>query len=213
MIACLALTPALWLNGGLKTRFHMDESAIETADTHVRTMNLELQTESRKIHNSNLIDSNEMTTMKPLHHSHNHHHHHRHRGGKVERDVDQMEFIDSDQIAINPTNVEESVESLIINGGTIRKITQKQVIDFTNGNEQDEIEIIDEIAAEPISNVVNERILEVEPKARIKERMSSTHRTHAVFSENSLIFDCTRFWGFDFAAAVGKSNFMNFNLK
>lgn len=213
IIACLALTPALWLHGGLKTRFHFDDSAMTTAETLFQTTNFKLQTEYRK---TNEIELDESTTIKPLHQNHHHHHRHRSNHGKVERDVDQPEYIDIDPFAMNPNNVEESIESLVIErdqSGNIRKLSKKQVIDLKNGKEKDEIEIFEEIAAEPIAAVVNEPMLEVEPKSTIKQRSSSAHRANAIFSENALIFDCTRFWGFDFAAAVGKSSFNEFQLK
>lgn len=206
IIACLALTPALWLHGGLKTRFHMDDSAMTTAETLFQATNFKLQTEIRKTHND--IAADESTTMKTLHH---HHHRHNINHGRIERDaVDRTEYLDIDPFAMNPNNVEESIESMVIERdelGNVRKMSKKQVLDLKSGKERDEFEIFEEIFPEPIAAVVNDRIVQVEPKATIKQRSSTAHRTHAIFSENALIFDCTRFWGFDFAAAVGKMNF------
>lgn len=203
IIACLALTPALWLNGGLKTRFQMDDNNMESTAERI----FDFQTEFRKSLNDRLMDTLGSTTAKPtLHHNYRSHHHS--HDGKVERDVDQSEFIDTDQFSLNEhrNNVQESIESVVIERderGNIRKFSEKQVVDIQRGDEKDEIEIVEEIAAEPMA-VVSERGLEVEPIATIKQTSSTAHRTHTVFTENSLIFDCTRFWGFDFAAAVGK---------
>lgn len=223
IIACLALTPALWLNGGLKTRFHMDNTIEATAERI-----FDIQTEFRKTLNDRLIhhplDASTTTTVRPLHHSYHHSHHHSH-GGRVERDVDQAEYpVDADQFALNnqigggsgvsSSNVQESIESVVFErdeSGNVRKFSEKQVVDIQRGSDgKDEIgriEIVEEVVAEPMASVVSERPIEIEPIATVKQTSSKAHRTHTVITENSLVFDCTRFWGFDFAAAVGKSNF------
>lgn len=207
IIGCLALTPALWLHGGLKTSFHMDKNGVESMDKRI----FDFQTEFRKSYNDKLIHTLDTTTVKPSLLQYNHHsqHHHISHGGKVERDVDQSEYIETDQFSLNSHhsgNVKESIESVVIERderGNIRKFSEKQVVDIQRGDEKDEIEIVEEIVAEPMA-VVSERGLDVEPIAIIKQTSSTAHRTHTIFTENSLIFDCTRFWGFDFAAAVGK---------
>lgn len=203
IIGCLALTPALWLHGGLKTRFHMDSNDVaSTVETNFEASNSPFHTDFLKSHND--IDEIGTTTVNPLHHHRSHLQ--RHRGGKVERDVSQPEFIDGDQSTLNRNNIEESIESMVIERdeqGNIRQFTEKQVVDIQTDDGNDEIEIVEEIAAEPAA-VVSERILAAESIATIKHRSSTAHhRAYTVFSENSLIFDCTRFWGFDFAAAVG----------
>lgn len=196
IIACLALTPALWLHGGLKTRFHMDSNIASTVDTiYESASNLNFQTEFRASHDG--------STVSPLQH---HLHQQRHRTDRFERDVSQPEYLDNDQSPINRNQIQETIESVVIERdelGNIRQLTEKQVVDIQNGDEKDEIEISEEIAIEPAA-VVSERVLDAEPIATIKHRSSTAHhRAHIVFSENALIFDCTRFWGFDFAAAVG----------
>lgn len=196
IIGCLALTPALWLHGGLKTRFHMDSN-------DVASTNLQIHTDFPNSHNDNAIDEIVRSTVNPLHHRS---YLQRHRGGKVERDVSQPEFIDADQSTLNRNNIEESIESMVIERdeqGNIRQFTEKQVVDIQTDDGNDEIEIVDEFAAEPAA-VVSDRILAAESIATIKHRSSTAHhRAYTVYSENPLIFDCTRFWGFDFAAAVG----------
>lgn len=204
IIACLALTPALWLNGGLKTRFHMDNNVAATVESIYQVPHLKFESDIRKLPNDDKsISAIESDTVNPLHHRHHHH-----RGGKVERDVEEYVDVDQSKNFVTQNNVQESIESLVIERderGNIRKFTEKQVVDIQNGDEKDVIELVEEVAAEPVA-VVSERALEVEAIATIKQRSSSTaHRTHTVFSENALIFDCTRFWGFDFAAAVGKA--------
>lgn len=210
IIACLALTPALWLHGGLKTRFHMDASndIASTVETIYDAPNLAFYTDFQKSQHNNVIaeSSSTMSTVKSL--QHHQHQQQRHRGGKVERDVSQSEYIDTDQSTYDHNkNHEESIESMVIERdeqGNIHQFTEKQVVDIqTDENNNDAIEFIEEIVAEPAS-VVSERIHVAESIATIKQHSSMAHhRSHTVFSENALIFDCTRFWGFDFAAAVG----------
>ncbi|XP_031621667.1 uncharacterized protein LOC116339769 [Contarinia nasturtii] len=201
IVACVALTPALWLDGGLKTRYQQfDSNSIETNTEHILpSTDLDIQAELPKSLDDTLIESMEITTAKPLHHQHHHHHNSHHGHGKVERDVEQPEILDTAPFSLNPKTVEESIESVIIQDGqgNIRTFSEKQVIE--NGDETD---IIGEIDIGPVP-VVTERELEIKSINTIKQRSSMAHRTHTVFSENSLIFDCTRFFGFDFAAAVG----------
>lgn len=205
IIACLALTPSLWLNGGLKTRFHMDDSsssALLAAERIFQASNLEIAAKFQKT-NDKLFDTSDLSTVKPLHH-HFHHRHHSH--GKVERDVEQPEYIDQDQFSISKNNLQESIEKLVIerdDSGNIRKFSEKKVFDIQSGDEKDEIQIFEEIAAEPMA-IGSEPGLSIESTETIKQRSSMAHQTHTIYSEHSLIFDCTRFWGFDFAAAVGK---------
>lgn len=202
IIACLALTPGLWLHGGLKTRFHMDSSSsnsIEPTAELFQASNVKFQAEFLNS-NDELARSAETTTVKTLHHHHHHHH-----SSREKRDVEQPDYMDTDQFPISHKKVQESLESVVIERderGNIRKFSEKQVVDIQNGDEKDEIHIFEEIAAEPMA-VVSEAVDANEPVATIKHS-STAHRIHTVYTENSLVFDCTRFWGFDFAAAVGK---------
>lgn len=220
IIACLALTPALWYPyGGLKTRFHMDNGVASTVETiYQSSPNLQFETDIRKIqHTDHAIDS----TVNPLHH-HRHHQNQQqlpqqtysyHSANRYERDVEQQpDTIDSSvqSTQIRNNKIEKSIESLVIERderGNIRKFTEKQVVDIHNGDgDKDElVEIVEEIDAEPAS-IGSERMVNAESIATIKQKSSTAHqyRAYTVFSENALIFDCTRFFGFDFAAAVGK---------
>lgn len=202
IIACLALTPALWLHGGLKTSFHMDSSSssnIESTAEHLfQASNVRFEAEFPNL-NDKLARSTETTTVKPLHHHHQH-------NSKVKRDIEQPDYIDVEPFLISQKKVQESIESVVIERdehGNIRKFSEKQVVDIQNGDEKDEIHIFEEIAAEPMA-VANEAADADEPVATIKQTTSTAHRIHTVYTENSLVFDCTRFFGFDFAAAVGK---------
>lgn len=206
IIAVLCLTPGLFLHGGLKTRFHMTNNLAEKDTDHIyQSTNLDLQAEYPKSLDDKL-DSFETSTFKTLHHNKHHHHHHSHNG-KVERDVEQPDYIDSDQYALNRKNIKESIESVIIGKdehGNLLEVREKEVVDIQHGNKKAQIEIVEEMVGDNIP--ISERQIHFESiGATFKQKGSTAHRTsHTVFSENSLIFDCTRFWGFDFAAAVGK---------
>lgn len=226
VIAIMALTPALVQYGGLKTSFHMNNSVAATVDSiYQSSSNLQFQMavdgrESQNTADQMIDDSN---TVNPLHH------HHRNqqsslqqaysylRANRYERDVEQQpDTIDSVQQTtqqIQNNEIEKSIESLVIERderGNIRKFTEKQVVvDIQNADgDNDQIEIVEEFDAEPASMVSSERILNAESIATIKQKSSTAHhhRAQMVYSENALIFDCTRFWGFDFAATIGKHN-------
>lgn len=226
IIACLALTPALWLNGGLKTSFHMDNSVASTVETiYQSSPNLQFETDIRTAQLADqLIDS----TVNPLQH---HRHHQKqqspqqaysyHRANRFERDVEQQpDTIDSVQSTqIQNNKIEKSIESLVIERderGNLRQITEKQVVNILktgDDGDKDVIEIFEEIDAAPVS-IGNERMLNAEASATIKQKSSTSHqyRAYTVLIENALIFDCTRFFGFDFAAAVGKQQYLLYNL-
>lgn len=193
IIACLALTPALWLHGGLKTRLHMDNSVTPMPDIVFHTPNQQFDHRSSQ-HTDELYDS---TTVEPLHRRTHHLH------GRIERDLSRPEYIDAE--SINGKTIEESIESVVIERdekGYIRKFREKQVIDIQNGDKKDVIEIIEEIDDGPVSTVSKQQI-DLEPVAIFRDSTASHRRTHTMFSESMLIFDCTRFWGFDFAATIG----------
>lgn len=194
VIACLALTPALWLNGGLKTNLHIEQNGLLKQMHHNEHFGFESNGDllSRSIRKSELL---------------NHHQHHSRRN-KVERDVrEQQKLYDAEETFPIVTDLQESIESLVIErdeNGNVHKFSEKQRIDIKTGNEKDEIEIVEEIAAEPVSITKNYN-LEVEQIARIKHnRNTLASKAHTIFTENALVFDCTRFWGFDFAASIGK---------
>lgn len=204
IIACLALTPALVLNGGLKTRFHMDNGDVaSTVETiYQSSPNLQFETDIRHTDAMHEIDGT-VSTVNSLHHPHHHEQQQAysyHRANRYERDVEQQPdfIIDSVQsTSIRNNQIEKSsIESLIVN------------IQSGNDGKDDEIEIMDEIESEPAS-MGNGRTLDAESIPTIKQRSSTAHhRAHNVFSENALIFDCTRFYGYDFAAAVGKQSIL-----
>lgn len=201
IFACVALTPALWLNGGLNTRFQMGITIATKPEEHIHhTSDFDLEAEIPKSFDDKLIDAFDTTTVKSLHHNYQHHHNH----GIVKRDVEEPDFIETD--SLNRQNVKESVESVLFERderGNVLEVLGKKVVDIQHGNGKEEIEIIAEVAAsEPVAN---ERQIDIESiVATFTQRSSMDRRTHTVSSENALIFDCTRFWGFDFAAAVGK---------
>lgn len=228
VVAIVALTPALVQYGGLKTSFHMNNSVASTVESiYQSNLQFQMAVDGRETQNFADQDSN---TVNPLHH---HHHHHRnqqsspqqtysyHRANRYERDVEQQpDTIDSIQQTtqqIQSNEIEKSIESLVIERderGNIRKFTEKQVVvDIQNADgDNDHIEIVEEFDAEPASMVSSERILNAESIATIKQKSSTAHhhRAQMVYSENALIFDCTRFWGFDFAATIGKHNHIIF---
>lgn len=132
-----------------------------------------------------------------------------HHGGKVERDVGSQESFGA--------IVEQSIESMYIErdeNGRVRKLSEKQVIDIQSGGKEND-EIIEEVVEEEINEPKmamkhNKGVVVDTPGANVKP-LHSPLRAHTVFTENSLVFDCTRFWGFDLAAALGKQK-QNFYL-
>lgn len=228
VIACAALTPALWLHGGLKTSFHMDNSVASTVETIYQSSssspssNLQFQMgadgrETQRNSADQVIDDN---TVNPLHHQkqHRNQQYSYQRANRYERDVEQQpDTIDtvqqSAQQQMQNNEIEKSIESLVIERdeqGNIRKILDKQVVDIqTADGGNDQIEIVEEFDAEPASMVGSERVLNAESMPTIKQKssMARHHRAYTVLSENALIFDCTRFWGFDFAATIGKQQY------
>lgn len=188
VIACLALTPALWLHGGLKSRFHIDDH-VTTIDGRISSPFTEFDQRLRSASTA-----------------------HRH-GNKVERDVSSERNSDAETFTI----VQESFESMYIErdeNGRVRKLSEKQLIDIQSGNENDEIEIVEEFGGtEPKMALKQNRAIEVEDAAAIAKHFKTSlphfsHKVHTVFTENPLIFDCTRFWGFDLACALSKYTFL-----
>lgn len=217
IVACCALTPALWLHGGLKTSFHMDNGV---ASTTVETIyqsspssssNLQFQTQ-----NADQLVIGDIT-VNPLHHQHQQRKqqpYSYHRANRYERGVEQQPDTVHPNQQMQNNEIEKSIESVVIERderGNVRKITEQQVVDIQNANGDDDVvEIVEEFDAEPAAMVGSQRTLSVESIAAIKQKSSTAqhHRAYAVFSENALIFDCTRFWGFDFAATIGKQYYL-----
>lgn len=177
VIACLALTPAIWINGGLKTRFHIDNGAI-----------IENQQNFEDSSNNPMINEPFDTF-----------HHKQHR--KYERDVHQID--DDPEIP----SIKESIESFVIDrdqNGNIRKFSEEKVINIQKGDENDEIEIVEEVIAEP-KNFANHKISIESYSATATTKRHNINEPYTILSDNALIFDCSRFWAFDLAAALGKN--------
>lgn len=195
VIGCLALTPALWINGGLKTRFQYENNAIIQKHQHSENVKFDnFLSESESGSEKLSLDD----ALKPLHHHNNHKHHH-----KVQRDLQQQQQRHQDELSefaeafSKEATVEESIESMVIDrdaNGNIHSTLKKQVIDIQNGK-SDEVEIVEEIVAEPIVNQPNFETIS-QMKQQTSEQMEPIM--------NIFNFNCSRFWGFDLAAALGK---------
>lgn len=193
VIACLAMTPAIWLNGGLKTRFYIDSDAIADSFYHSQYEEAEstLQTPSiRLTKDTKLFDMTSSNTLKNAHHQHR-------------RDLRSQheKYNEADTISEVP-NLRESFETLVIDrdeNGNIHEVSEKEIIDIQKNDENDGIEIIEEIVAEKKDDQLTE-----EPHSAKQREDIKTNKGHTIWSTNSLIFDCTRFWGFDLAAALGE---------
>lgn len=226
IIACLALSPALWpwWFGGLKTRFHMDNSVAATIQTsihHQSSPNLQFQTDDQMIdmHGGSSSGEDTASTVNSLHNRHHQKQQQQqaysyHRANRYERDVEQQPAIVDSAVQSAPLHDNQfeksSVESLIIERderGNI-KFSEKQIVDIQNGDiDKDEIEIVAEIDASAAAPPSIERTPDADTIGSENQHSSTSHhRIYTVFSENALIFDCTRFYGYDFAAAVGKSS-------
>lgn len=222
IVACCALTPALWLHGGLKTSFHMDNGVASTVGTIYQASssspsNLQFQTE-----NADQMVIGDIT-VNPLHHQQHQpspqQTYSYHRANRYERDVEQQPDIIQANQQMQDAGIEKTIELVDIERderGNVRKITEKQVVDIQNADGGDDlVEIVEEFDAEPAAMVGSERTLHAESIGTIKQKSSTAqhHRTsYTVFSENALIFDCTRFWGFDFAATIGKQYYHLFSF-
>lgn len=218
IVACCALTPALWLHGGLKTSFHMDNGVASTVETIYQSSPSNIPFEAQNADQMVIGD----ITVNPLHHQHQpspQQTYSYHRANRYERDVEQQpdSVVQSNQ-QLQDTGIEKAIESVVIERderGNVRKITEKQVVDIQSADgDNDVVEIVEEFDAEPAAMVGSERTLNAESFATIKQKSSTAqhHRAYTVFSENALIFDCTRFWGFDFAATIGKRKYYLFSF-
>lgn len=202
LIACLALTPALWLNGGLKTRFHINHNTIVGNDhSHISEMQAAEQTSFlHEIDNErgqlNAISSNEHQN---LYYDRNYH-------KKNERDV-HPDIYREENTFFEESTIKESIEALVINrdeNGFVEQYSQKQLIDIRKDDSlPDEIEIIEEFSAEPKKTIKDQS--RIESYSTVKHDKLDFIKPYKIFTTNALIFDCSRFWGFDLAATIGET--------
>lgn len=201
LIACLALTPALWLNGGLKTRFHINHNTIVGNDrSHIGDMKTAEQTSS--FHQIELTDRGELNAI--LGNEHQNLYHDRNYHTKYERDVHQDVYGEENTFSEEST-IKESIETLVINrdeNGLTQQFSQKKLIDIRK-DEPDEIEIIEEFSAEP-KKIIKDQRIRFESYSTAKQDNSDFIKPYTILTTNALIFDCSRFWGFDLAATIGE---------
>lgn len=190
LIACLALTPALWLNGGLKTRFHINHNTIDCS--HISNMKAAEQISS--FHQIELADRGELNVILGNEYP------------KYEREVHQDVYGEENKFSEEST-VKESFEALVINrdeNGFFQQFSQKQKNDIRKDDiVPDEIEIIEEFSAEP-KKIIKDQRNRIESYSTVKQDNSDFIKPYTTFTTNALIFDCSRFWGFDLAATIGE---------
>lgn len=203
LIACLALTPALWLNGGLKTRFHINHNTNVGNDrSHIGDINPAEQTSS--FHQIELTDRGELNAISGNEHQHLYNDRNYHK--KYERDVQQDIHSEKNTFSEDST-IKESIEALVINREQnvfIKQFNQKQLIDIRKDDAvPDEIEIIEEFPAEP-KKTMKDQSIRIESYSAVKQDNSDFIKSYTIFTTNALIFDCSRFWGFDLASSIGE---------
>lgn len=199
VIACLALTPALWLNGGLKARFHINHNAIVGNElSHIGNMRAAEQTSS--FHEVELTDRDELKAISSNEHQNVYHDRNHHT--KYERDVFGQE-----NTFLEDSTIQESIEAVVIDrdeNGFIQQFNQKQLINIREDDAvPDEIEVIENFSAEP-KKTIKDQSIRIESYSAMKKDNSDFITPYTIFTTNALIFDCSRFWGFDLAATIGE---------
>lgn len=172
IIGCVALTPALWLHGGLRPTFYPDTTVVNSAISLNATPILTTsQTDLR-----DQLTGNDVKIMK-----------------SIETKLECNEKNSNEKC--DTVILEQNIDDININADDKEIYKSVNVIDKTNN---EEIELIDEINSDDGS--LKENLVGV----------SSTKSSDGVddnSNKNILYSDCTRFWGFDLAAALGKNRF------
>lgn len=203
LIACLALTPALWLNGGLKTRFHIKHNTI-VGNNRSHISDIQAAEQTSFLHEIELTNRGESNVISGNEHQNLYHDRNDHN--KNERDVYQGIYEEENTFSEEST-IKESIEALLINrdeNGFVQKFSQKQLIDIRKDDAvPEEIEIIEEFSAEP-KKTIKDQSIRIESYSTAKQDNLDFIKPFKIYTTNALIFDCSRFWGFDLAATIGE---------
>lgn len=194
IVACISLTPAFWLNGGLQSHSLIETMAFLEPSDLERTHHTQ---PFDGVENRNSYDSSEPhhKYARDLHKrmvstedtKQPHLTDYRNTFLEIDRDVegniyeyiDQIDVIQEDPVAL-PTKVKHAGSENRRKLANLEKMPPKM----------DDLETVEE-----------EREIAAESK---NERESVAVPAYDIFTANALKFDCVRFWGFDFAASIGK---------
>lgn len=195
VIGCLALTPALWLHGGL------------TPEQMIGNVNGPVFSNSINMNKASSMPTISAPAAMPLH------------DRFVDSDVKMIKTLSTrleciEQIGSQrcETVLIEQEDSVVNNNNNDDNIADKmaEIVDTTRvlnkKTNDDEVEIVEEVREEAAS-VVHEMKDGDSDGAILKEEMKSTDAEKAS-TKNILYSDCTRFWGFDLVAALGKFRFL-----
>lgn len=154
IVACLSLTPAFWLNGGL-----VNHSLVETTY---------FEPSLRQVHQSEPFTDATENSVRDLH-------------PKFQRDL-RRRMDDVEHLADYRDTIVEVVRD-----------SKGNIVEYV-----DQVDIIEEIKApEPVP-------VQIQSDPEIEDRGTAIPAAYMLFTANALKFDCSRFWGFDFAASIGK---------
>lgn len=168
IIGCVALTPALWLHGGLRPTFY--------TDTQVNSVNqnTSLNAAEKMLTSQTEVTGNDVKILK-----------------SIETKLECNEKNPNEKC--DTVILEQSADDISLNGDDKEVYKSVNVIDKISN---DEIELIDDVNADDGSQKESSMGVKIgESNAEIDEKIS----------KNILYSDCTRFWGFDLAAALGKN--------
>lgn len=155
IVACISLTPAFWLNGGL-----VNHSLVETTYFEPSLQQAHQSSEPFSDATENIV--------RNLH-------------PKFQRDLRRRV---------------EDVEHLADYRDTIVEVVRDSkgnIVEYV-----DQVDIIEEIN-EPEAVPVK-----IQSDQQIDDQGTTIPTAYTLFTANALKFDCVRFWGFDFAASIGK---------
>lgn len=190
VIGCLALTPALWLHGGLKPEqmihsesmpiYDNDVNSVTPIPTIAAAASLSLRDEFGNGNDVKLIKS--MSTRLEC----------------IERIGSQRcdtVLIEQEDNVVNNNNMNNNDDAAEISD--TKRDTSK------NGSEED-VEMVEEVREETASILHRSNGNSDSSSSSIVKEEIETLESAQLPTKNILYSDCTRFWGFDLVAALGK---------
>lgn len=188
VIGCLALTPALWLHGGLQPEqtihsehmpiFGSNGNSVTPIPTVAAAASMSLRDQ---------LGENDIKLIKSM----------STRLECIERIGSQRcdtVLIEQEDDVVNNHHIEDSA------------ITVDPKRELNKNDEEDEVEIVDEVREEIASSVHHSDGDSV--NSIVSEQKESSDSVK-VPTKNILYSDCTRFWGFDLVAALGEYQSLN----
>lgn len=187
VIGCLALTPALWLHGGLKPEqmihsesmpiYDNDVNSVTPTPTIAAALSLSLRDE---FGNNDVKLKKSMSTRLEC----------------IERIGSQRcdtVLIEQEDNVVNNNNMNNNDDAAEISD------TKR---DTSKNDGDDDVEMVEEVREESAS-IVHRSNGNSDSSSIVKEEIE-TSESAQLPTKNILYSDCTRFWGFDLVAALGK---------